>query len=81
MEDHVLDKEKQTSKQKAEPPKMYSVFVMNDDFSEWPFVVETIIKHFNQTEGKLIALQRMYIQKEKDSAARIQRTLPKLKHK
>jgi len=52
MEDHVLDKEKQTSKQKAEPPKMYSVFIMNDDFTEWPFVVETIIKHFGQTEDQ-----------------------------
>jgi len=54
MEDHVLDKEKQTSKQKAEPPKMYSVFVMNDDFSEGKGLGGTYTKDVAETKAQMM---------------------------
>lgn len=54
MSEHVLDKEKQVEKQKQqlEPPKKYHVFIMNDDFTEWPFVIEMLTRYFGQTEDQ-----------------------------
>ena len=53
-DDNVLDREKQVEKQKQqlEPPKKYNVFIMNDDFTEWPFVIHVLTTFFGQTEDQ-----------------------------
>ncbi len=52
MTEKVLDKEKQTSKQKLEPPKNYHVIILNDDFTPMPFVTDLLMKYFNQSEDQ-----------------------------
>ena len=49
MTEHVIDKEKQSSKQKLEPPKKCHVFILNDDFSTFDLVIAILSKYFNQT--------------------------------
>ena len=45
-----LEDEKQD--EKVKPPKQYQVFIMNDDFTHWDFVVEVLGKFFGQSEDK-----------------------------
>lgn len=49
-EQHVLDREKTTDKQKLEPPKKHHVFILNDDFSSFELVIDVCMKYFHQTE-------------------------------
>lgn len=43
----VLDRERE--EERTKPPKQYKVFIMNDDFSTWEFVVEALGKFFGKT--------------------------------
>jgi len=45
--DDVLDREKE--EERTKPPKQHQVFIMNDDYSTWPFVIECLMKFFGQT--------------------------------
>lgn len=38
------------SKTKIKKPSKYAVFVLNDDYSTWQFVVMTLMKIFNKNE-------------------------------
>lgn len=55
--DDVLDRERE--EEQTKPPKNYHVFIMNDDFSTWPFVVEVLGKFFGKSsdEGHRITTQ------------------------
>ena len=38
------------TKSKLKKPKKYAVFILNDDYTPWNFVVLTLVKIFNKTE-------------------------------
>ena len=38
------------SKTKIKKPSKYAVYILNDDYTSWQFVVMTLIKIFNKTE-------------------------------
>jgi ATP-dependent Clp protease adaptor protein ClpS len=38
------------TKTKIKKPKKYAVYILNDDYTPWNFVVSTLIKIFNKTE-------------------------------
>lgn len=40
------------SKTKIKKPSKYAVFILNDDYSTWQFVVMTLIKIFNKSEAE-----------------------------
>lgn len=48
----VIDREKQSEKQKAKPPKNYHVFILNDDFSTFEMVIAILMRYFNQTASQ-----------------------------
>ena len=50
--DNVIDREKQTNKQKIEPPKNYHVFILNDDYSTYETVITVCMKYFRQTASQ-----------------------------
>jgi len=43
-------KTKTKSKPKVSKPPKYAVFILNDDYTPWNFVVMTLTKIFNKTE-------------------------------
>jgi len=47
----VVEQELEDAKQEEQvkPPKQYKVFIMNDDFSTWEFVVEVLGKFFGKS--------------------------------
>ena len=46
----VLDREEQ--KQKLEPPKLWHVFILNDDYSTFELVIDVCCRFFGQTEDQ-----------------------------
>jgi ATP-dependent Clp protease adaptor protein ClpS len=49
--------ETQTNKKtKIKKPSKYAVFILNDDYSTWQFVVLTLMKIFNKTEEESNAI-------------------------
>ena len=48
----VIDREKEAEKEKLEKPKKYHVFILNDDYSRWDFVVDMLMKIFGQSEDQ-----------------------------
>jgi ATP-dependent Clp protease adaptor protein ClpS len=38
------------TKTKIKKPSKYAVFILNDDYTPWQFVVSTLMKIFNKTE-------------------------------
>lgn len=48
--EEILDREKQSEKQKLEPPKRYNVFILNDDFSTFELVIAILSKFFGKSE-------------------------------
>ncbi len=47
QEDHATVMDRQT--ERVQPPKMFRVVLLNDDYTPMEFVVETIVKFFNKT--------------------------------
>ena len=45
----VIDREKQTNKEKLEPPKKHHVFILNDDYSTFEIVIAILSKYFGQS--------------------------------
>jgi len=43
------DLEDEKQEEQVKPPKQYQVFIMNDDFSTWPFVIEVLGKFFGKS--------------------------------
>lgn len=50
------DLEDEKQEEQVKPPKLYQVFIMNDDFSTWEFVIEVLVRFFGKTaeEGHII---------------------------
>lgn len=44
--------EKETVKQKLEPPKMWNIVMYNDDFTPFDFVIACLIYIFNKSESE-----------------------------
>lgn len=44
--------EKETLKQKMEPPKMWNVVMYNDDFTPFDFVIACLMYIFNKSESE-----------------------------
>jgi len=44
--------EKETTKQKVEPPKMWNVVMYNDDFTPFDFVIGCLMYVFGKTESQ-----------------------------
>lgn len=48
----VIDRDALYEKQKAKPPKMYNVFILNDDYSTFELVVVILTQYFGQSESQ-----------------------------
>lgn len=48
----VIEREKQSEKQKVDPPKNWHVFILNDDYSTFEMVISILMKYFNQSEDQ-----------------------------
>lgn len=44
--------EKETTKQKVEPPKMWNVVMYNDDYTPFDFVIACLMYIFNKSESQ-----------------------------
>lgn len=44
------------TKTKIKKPSKYTVYILNDDYTPWNFVVMTLVKIFNKTEEEAMAL-------------------------
>ena len=40
---------KTSKKTKIKKPKKYAVYILNDDYTPWDFVIQTLMKVFNKT--------------------------------
>lgn len=57
--------EKEVTKQKVEPPKMWNVVMYNDDFTTFEFVMGCLIYIFNKSEGEAAIITKAIHQKGK----------------
>ena len=48
----VLDREKESQKEKLEPPKNYHVFILNDDYSTFEMVIAILMRYFGHTAAR-----------------------------
>jgi len=55
-EPDTIVKKKTKTKEKIEPPKMYMVILLNDDFTTMEFVVYVIQKVFRKTEDEAASI-------------------------
>ncbi len=46
------DLEDEKQEEETKPPKRYHVFILNDDFTKWEFVVDMLMKIFGQSEDQ-----------------------------
>jgi len=55
----VIDRQKEKQEQRTEPPKMYQVIMLNDDYSEFVFVEEVLRKFFEKSkeQAQLLSFQ------------------------
>lgn len=47
---------KEETKTKIKKPSKYSVFILNDDYTPWEFVVATLVRIFNKTTEEANAI-------------------------
>jgi ATP-dependent Clp protease adaptor protein ClpS len=50
IETEIVTERKKINKRKLEPPKKYAVYILNDDYTPWDFVITILIKIFNKSQ-------------------------------
>jgi ATP-dependent Clp protease adaptor protein ClpS len=73
------DLEDEKQEEQVKPPKRYHVFIMNDDYSRWDFVVDMLIKIFGQSEDQANRTTRVIHTKGKGLAGTYTRDIAETK--